>query len=60
MKIYRLDPFTGNRKFLKEIAPEDAVGLGIPFAVRISSDEQSYAYSYERSVCELYVVSGLK
>jgi serine/threonine protein kinase len=60
LKIYKLDPFTGNRKFLKEIAPEDSVGLGIPFAVRISSDEQSYAYSYERSVCELYVVSGLK
>jgi eukaryotic-like serine/threonine-protein kinase len=60
LKVYRLDPSTGNRKFLKDIAPEDAVGLGTPFAVRISRDEQSYAYSYERSICELFVVSGLK
>jgi eukaryotic-like serine/threonine-protein kinase len=60
LKISRLDPFTGNRKFLRDVAPEDVVGLGIPFAVRVSRDEQSYAYSYERSVCELFVVSGLK
>jgi serine/threonine protein kinase/WD40 repeat protein len=60
LKIYRLDPFTGNRKLLRDITPEDAVGLGIPFSVRISLDEQSYAHSYERSVCELFVVSGLK
>lgn len=60
LRIFKLDPFTGNRKFLMEIAPEDAVGLGVPFAVHISRDEQSYSYSYERSVCELFLVSGLK
>jgi len=60
LRVFRIDPFTGSRKFLREIAPEDAVGLGIPFVVLISRDEQSYAHTYERSVCELYVVSGLK
>jgi hypothetical protein len=52
-------PVTGNRKFLKE-TPEDVVGLGLPLAVRISGYEQSYAHSIERSISELFVVSGLK
>jgi len=60
IRLFRLDLLTGNRKLLRELMPDDRVGLGVPFAVRISRGERAYAYAYERSTCELYLISGLK
>jgi eukaryotic-like serine/threonine-protein kinase len=60
VKVFKLDVSTGTRKVIREIMPEDAVGLDALFALRVSGDEKSFAYSYQRSLSELYLVSGLK
>jgi len=59
-KLCKVDVSTGARKVIKEIMPEDHVGLDSIFAVRVSQDEKGIAYSYQRSLSELYLVNGLK
>ena len=60
VKVFKLDVSTGSRRVIKEILPEDLVGLDSVFALRVSRDEKSFAYSYVRSLSELYLVNGLK
>jgi hypothetical protein len=60
VKIYRLNLKTGERKMIREIMPEDAVGLDSIFSVRVSRDERTIVYAYQRSFSELYLVTGLK
>jgi hypothetical protein len=60
VKLIKLDVFTGARNLLKEIMPEDPVGLDSIYSVRISRDERSIAYSYTRSLSELYLATGVK
>jgi len=60
VKIVKVDVVSGERKVLREIMPEDPVGLDSIFSVRVSRDEKSIAYSYQRSLSELYLVSGLQ
>jgi Tol biopolymer transport system component len=60
VKVFKLDVSTGSRKVIRELLPEDLVGLDSVFTLRVSGDEKSYAYSYQRSLSELYLVSGLK
>jgi eukaryotic-like serine/threonine-protein kinase len=59
-EIFQLELATGRRTLVKEIAPSDAAGVfGAP-DVRFASDYQSYAYTYDRTVSELYIVDGLR
>jgi hypothetical protein len=60
VKVFRLDVTTGARKLIREIMPGDPVGLDSVYSVRVSHDEKSIAYSYQRSLSELYLVTGLK
>lgn len=60
VKIVKLDVATGSRKVISEIMPDDPVGLDSIFSVRLSRDEKNIAYSYQRSISELYLVTGLK
>jgi len=60
VKVFKLDVSTGARKVIREILPQDLVGLDSVFAIRVSRDEKSIVYSYERSLSELYLVSGLR
>jgi len=51
---------TGRRKLVKEIAPNDVVGVfGAP-DVQSTSDYRSHAYDYGRTLSELYIVDGLR
>ena len=57
--IQRLDLASGEREPWKELSPADPVGIyGIP-RVFLSSDGQSYVYTYVRLLDELYLVDGL-
>jgi eukaryotic-like serine/threonine-protein kinase len=60
VRVFKLDVATGSRKVIREILPEDLVGWDSVFALRVSRDEKSFTYSYQRSLSELYLVSGLK
>jgi Tol biopolymer transport system component len=62
LEFFRVNLATGRRESWKEIDVADPVGLiGIqPAAVRMTPDGKSYAYSYWRTLTELYLVDNLK
>ena len=57
--VYRVVLETGARELWKTLKPEDPGGVLATFAVRVSRDHQAYAYSYNRFLSELYLVTGL-
>lgn len=59
-RIFRLDLARGMKRPVAEIAPGDRVGLSAIVTVRVTPDGKSYAYTYERVLSELYLVSGVK
>jgi hypothetical protein len=57
--VFQLDPASGSRRLLAKAAPQDPAGLAGIISVRITPDGKSYAYSYSRSVSDLFVVEGI-
>ena len=60
VKIYRLDLATGQRELWKSLMPADTTGLDSSSSPRLTPDGKYYAYSYERTLSDLYLVEGLK
>jgi Tol biopolymer transport system component len=62
LDFFRLDLATGRRQPWKRIQPADAVGMiGIQSAaVHMTPDARSVAYSYWKTLTELYLVENLK
>ena len=58
VKLFRFDFATSQTRPWKQITPADPVGLSYIMDVVVSSDERSYAYSYLRTLSELFVVDG--
>jgi len=58
-RVFRIDIDTGERKLWKELSPPDPTGLEGLTAVRMSHDEQSFAYSFAQRLNDLFVVEGL-
>jgi hypothetical protein len=59
-KLERVDPVTGARTFVKELAPVDRAGL---IQVRLFSYQPAtgaYSYDYSKRVSTLFVVEGAK
>jgi Tol biopolymer transport system component len=59
VQIFRVDLATGRRTLVSEVAARDPAGAGGPW-VRITPDGTSYAYSFWRTVDDLFLVEGLK
>jgi eukaryotic-like serine/threonine-protein kinase len=59
-KIYRLNVESGRREPWMSLSPADRTGLDSTSSLRLTPDGKSYAYSYERFISELYLVTGLK
>jgi DNA-binding beta-propeller fold protein YncE len=59
MKITRLDLGSRREEPWKELKPADPVGVQIGQVV-MTPDGNSYAYSFQRDICTLYLGSGLK
>jgi eukaryotic-like serine/threonine-protein kinase len=59
-KIYRLNIENGSRELWMSLSPADRTGLDSTSSLRLTPDGKSYAYSYERFISELYMISGLK
>jgi Tol biopolymer transport system component len=60
LRVMTLDLATGRKELWKELMPADPAGVSTIAPVLITSDEKYYAYSYTRSLGDLYVVDGLK
>ncbi len=59
MTILRLDVQTGNQEVWRELKLPDPTTLFYGSA-RVSADGKSYAFSFQRDLSTLYVVSGVK
>jgi hypothetical protein len=62
LEFFRLNLVTGRREPWKKIEAADSVGwIGLqPAAVHMTPDGKSYAYSYWKTLTELYLVDNLK
>ena len=59
-RVSKVDVATGKITPWKTFIPSDRAGIvGIP-NVKVTPDERSYAYTYDRRLSELYIISGLK
>ncbi|MCI4355263.1 MAG: hypothetical protein L3K06_07860, partial [Thermoplasmata archaeon] len=58
-KIYRLDLATGHLRPWQTIEPPDAAGFEGLLGFLTTPDEQAYAYSYRRTVSQLYLVANI-
>jgi eukaryotic-like serine/threonine-protein kinase len=59
-KVVRLDPASGREEKWRDILPADAAGLNSINSIRMTRDGKHYAYSYYRSLSNLYVANGLR
>ena len=56
--IFRVDVKSAKYRVWKELAPPDLSGVLMMSAAVISRDEKAYAYSFNRTLSELFVVDG--
>lgn len=59
-KMVRIDVATGERKVVRELSPSDPTGVDALTAVRMTPDESTLVYSYPQTLCDLYVIEGLR
>ena len=59
-RVMKLDVATGRKELWKELMPPDPAGIWLISPVWITPDEKYYAYSFARSLADLYVVDGLR
>jgi eukaryotic-like serine/threonine-protein kinase len=59
-RVFRVNPFSGERELWKQLAPPDPTGVVAVQGVVMTPDATAYAYTYARILSELDVVEGLK
>ena len=59
-KIYIVDVSSGRRTLWKELTPPDPAGVLTIGPIFITPDGKSYAYSYRRTLEDLYLAEGLR
>ena len=57
--VYRIDVSTGQRQPWKELGPSDPTGAPRVGVITVSPDGRVYAYTYNRSDSDLFLVSGV-
>jgi Tol biopolymer transport system component len=60
LRVEIVDAATGRRSLWKQLRPPDPSGVDQVGPIVIAPDESSYAYSYRRSLDELFLATGLK
>ena len=58
-QIWRLEISSGQEKLVKQLSPTDPAGILEVFQVRMTPDEKTFVYAYDRYLSELYMVDGL-
>jgi Tol biopolymer transport system component len=57
--VYRIDLSNGRRQVWKELGPSDPAGAPLVGAITVSTNGRVYAYTYNRSDADLFLVSGV-
>jgi serine/threonine protein kinase/Tol biopolymer transport system component len=60
IRIFRVNLATGARELWKEIGPSDPSGLVGIFELLAAPEAGAYAYTYGRSLSELYLAEGIR
>src|SRR5262249_10005341 len=60
LKVFWLDVRTGRKELWRELTPPDPTGITSIGRIAATPDGKAYAYSYVRSLADLYVVAELK
>jgi len=58
-RIFRIDVASGRQELVRKLQPGDSGGVYSLWALRLSPDGKSYAYSYRQTLSDLYVAEGL-
>ena len=58
--VYRLTVATGLKTLWKEVGPSDVAGVRAIGHFLVTPDGTSYAYNYQRTLSDLYLVKGVK
>jgi Tol biopolymer transport system component/predicted Ser/Thr protein kinase len=59
-KVVQVDLATGRRKLWKDLEPADSAGIDTISGIMMTPDAKGYVYGYVRTLCDLYLVEGLK
>jgi eukaryotic-like serine/threonine-protein kinase len=58
-QIFQLDPLSGRRQLLRTIEPSDPSGITGDLTAFVLAGGQSYLYSFQRHLSELYLVKNM-
>jgi hypothetical protein len=58
--LLRLDPRTGKAETLAELAPRDRAGVFGVLDVNVAADGEAWAYTFQRRLSDLHIVTGAK
>ena len=56
--VFKVDPVSGNRRLVGKAVPQDAAGLTGVNSLTITPDGRAYAFTYNRSLSDLFLVQG--
>jgi Tol biopolymer transport system component len=59
-QVVEIDIATGQRKPWKQLDPADPAGIDTINGIMMTADAKGYVYGYIRTLCDLYLVEGLK
>jgi hypothetical protein len=59
-QVVQIDLATGQRKPWKQLDPADAAGIDSINGIMMTTDAKGYVYGYIRTLCDLYLVEGIK
>jgi len=59
-QVFRINIANGNRQLVAELGPSDPAGLTSVLPVRVTPDARFFAYSFDRALSNLFLVTGVK
>jgi len=59
-RVVQIDVASGQRRPWKDLDPADAAGIDTISGIMMTADAKAYVYGYVRTLCDLYLVEGLK
>ncbi len=59
-QVVQIDVASGQRRPWKDLDPADAAGIDTISGIMMTADSKAYVYGYVRTLCDLYLVEGLK
>ena len=59
-QVFRIQIANGNRQLVTELGPSDPAALTSVLPVRVTPDARFFAYSFDRALSNLFLVTGVK